>query len=246
MKYAVLSDIHSNYEALKVCLKKFDEIGVDAYAFCGDLVGYGPDPEECTQAVKKLKNLIPVMGNHDMSLFREDFFNWFSDYAKESIIYTQKKLSEDSKKFIYTFPSQYHGKDFSMVHGSFLDPFRDYLLSAEQFVLNLDKWQGSVCFVGHSHVPFIMSYKSNHMPQIDVFLGSDVTIKMLPGLRYMINPGSLGQPRDTNIMASVGVFDSEEHTFRLMRLPYDIDAVQKKMKENNLPSILSSRLKNGT
>lgn len=246
MKYAVFSDIHANYEALSVCLKRLEEIGVDAYAFCGDLVGYGPEPEKCTQAVKKLKNFIPVMGNHDMSLFRDDFFNWFSDYAKESILYTQKQISQDSRNFIETFPAEYHGLDFSMVHGSFLDPFRDYLLSAEQFILNLDRWKGRVCFVGHSHVPFIMSYKTNHMPQIDVFLGSDVTIKMLPGLRYMINPGSLGQPRDTNSMASFGVYDSVANTFRLIRVPYDIESVQKKIEKTGLPHILSSRLKKGT
>ncbi|MBR1979871.1 metallophosphoesterase family protein [Candidatus Proelusimicrobium excrementi] len=245
MKYAVLSDIHSNYEALDVVLRKVDEIGVDGYAFCGDLIGYGPDPEECCQRLMKLKNLIAVMGNHDMSLFREDFFNWFSDYAKQSMLYTAKQLSQKSQEFIKTFAKEYHGKDFSMVHGSFLDPFRDYLLTAEQFVLNLDKWKGNLCFVGHSHVPFIMSYKSNHMPQIDLFLGSDVTLKLLPGIRYMINPGSIGQPRDTNEKASFGIFDSKEQTFRLIRLPYDIKAVQDKIESRGLPTILSTRLKQG-
>ncbi|MDR0953158.1 MAG: metallophosphatase family protein [Elusimicrobiota bacterium] len=245
MKYAVFSDIHSNYEALKVCLKKIEEISVDAYAFCGDLIGYGPSPEECAQAVMKLKNFIPVMGNHDMSLFRSDFFNWFSDYARQSIIYTQKHLSQKSKDFISSFAESYQGKDFAMVHGSFFDPYRDYLLTAEQFILNLDKWQGNLCFVGHSHVPFIMSYKSNHMPQVDVFLGSDVTIKMLPGMRYIINPGSLGQPRDTNSMASFGIFDSAQQTFRLIRLPYDIKTVQKQMQKAALPGILSTRLSHG-
>lgn len=126
MKYAVLSDIHSNYEALDVVLKKVDEIGVDGYAFCGDLIGYGPDPEECCQRMMKLKNFVGVMGNHDMSLFREDFFNWFSDYAKESMLYTAKQLSKKSQDFIKSFGREYHGKDFCMVHGSFLDPFRDY------------------------------------------------------------------------------------------------------------------------
>jgi predicted phosphodiesterase len=245
MKYAVLSDIHSNYEALEAALKRLAPLNIDAYAFCGDLVGYGPDPEICAQTVKKLKNFIPVMGNHDMCLFNNDFFKWFSDYAKESIKFTAAHLSENSKKFIHSFPDQYHGKDFAMVHGSFFDNFRDYLLSAEQFILNLDKWAGSVCFVGHSHVPFIMSYKSDHMPQIDVFLGNDVTIKMMPGLRYMINPGSIGQQRDANHMASFGVYDSEKRTFRLLRAPYDIEAVQKKMRAAKLPDILSNRLTKG-
>jgi len=245
MKYAVMADIHANYEALTAALGKLSRLNVDAYAFCGDLVGYGPDPELCTQTVQKLKGFIPVMGNHDMSLFREDFFKWFSDYAKESIKYTKANISEDSKNFIQTFPDQLHLKDFAMVHGSFFDPFRDYLLSAEQFILNLDKWSGNVCFVGHSHVPFIMSYKSNHMPQIDVFLGTDVTIKMLPGMRYIINPGSIGQPRDGSCMASFGVFDTDKNTFRLLRIPYDIETTQKKIKEAKLPDILSQRLGRG-
>jgi len=246
MKYAVLSDIHSNYEAFDAVLKKIEELGgVDGYAFCGDLVGYGPDPEECCRRMMGLKNLIAVAGNHDMSLFREDFFTWFSDYAKQSMLYTARNISQKSQEFIKTFAKEYHGKDFCMVHGSFLDPFRDYLLSSEQFVLNLDKWKGNLCFVGHSHVPFIMSYKSNRMPQIDLFLGSDVTIKMLPGIRYMINPGSIGQPRDTNAKASFGILDTKQQTFRLIRIPYDIASVQKKIEERGLPEILSKRLGQG-
>jgi len=245
MKYAVLSDIHSNYEALTAVLDKLSHLNVDAYVFCGDLIGYGPDPELCARAAKRLKNFIPVMGNHDKSLFEESFFKWFSDYAKESIRYAKKQLNEDSKKFIQTFPDQFHGKEFAMVHGSFFDPFRDYLLSAEQFVLNLDKWAGPVCFVGHSHVPFIMSAKGGQMPHIDVFLGNDVTIKMLPGVRYVINPGSVGQPRDANQMASFGVYDSERKTFRLLRVPYDVETTQKKIKAAKLPDILSNRLIKG-
>ncbi len=245
MKYAVISDIHSNYEALSVCLKKIEEIGVDGYAFCGDLIGYGPQPLECTQKLMGLKNFIGVLGNHDMSLFRRDFFTWFSDYAKQSIEYTIKHITPEAKDFIASLGTTYHGKDFSIVHGSFIDPFRDYLLSVEQFILNLDKWKGSLCFVGHSHVPFIISYKTNHMPQIDVFLGSDVTIKMLPNVRYMINPGSIGQPRDSNNMASFGILDTEQNTFRLIRLPYDIQSVQKKIEAAGLPRLLSTRLTKG-
>ena len=245
MKYAVLSDIHSNYEALTAALEKLSHFNIDAYAFCGDLIGYGPDPELCAQAVRRLKNLIPVMGNHDMSLFEDDFFKWFSGYAKDSIRYAKAQLTETSKKFIQTFEDQYHGKDFCMVHGSFFNPYRDYLLSAEQFVLNLDKWAGQVCFVGHSHVPFIMSGKNDQMPKIDIFLGDDVTIKMLPGTRYIINPGSVGQPRDANKMASFGVYDSARKTFRLLRVPYDIETTQKKMHAARMPDILSNRLIKG-
>lgn len=245
MKYAVFSDIHSNYEALLVCLKKMQELKVNAYAFCGDLVGYGPNPEECTRVLMRLKNFIGVMGNHDICLFEKEFSRWFSEYATLAMIFTLKNLSSKSKKFIAKFLTEYQGEHFSMVHGSFSDPYRDYLLTPEQFILNLPKWQGNVCFVGHSHVPFVMSYREGHLPQVDVFYGKDVTIKLLPGVRYMINPGSVGQPRDSNNMASFGIFDTEKNTFRLIRLPYDIQAVQEKIEANKLPQILSDRLPKG-
>ena len=101
MKYAVFSDIHSNYEALQVCLKKMQELKVDCYAFCGDLVGYGPDPEACTKALMKIKNLIAIMGNHDICLFKKEFSLWFSEYANLAMIFTLKHLSTKSKNFIY-------------------------------------------------------------------------------------------------------------------------------------------------
>ncbi len=245
MKYAIFSDIHSNYEALKVCLDKMQELKVDGYAFCGDLVGYGPNPEECTKEIMKLKNLIAVMGNHDVCLFNKDFSRWFSDYANKAMVFTSKRLSAKSKKFIANFLTEYQGEHFSMVHGSFSDPYRDYLLTPEQFIMNLPKWQGNICFVGHSHVPFIMSYREGHIPQIDVFYGRDVSIKLMPGVRYMINPGSIGQPRDTNPRASFGIFDTEKRTFRLIRVPYDIKSVQTKIEALKLPQILSDRLPKG-
>ena len=245
MKYAVFSDIHSNYEALKVCLEKMKELKVDGYAFCGDLIGYGPNPEECTKEIMKLKNFIAVMGNHDVCLFNKDLSRWFSEYASKAMIFTSKKLSSKSKKFISSFLTEYQGPHFSMVHGSFSDPYRDYLLTPEQFIMNLSKWEGNVCFVGHSHVPFIMSYREGHIPQIDVFYGRDVSIKLMPGVRYMINPGSVGQPRDTNPLASFGLFDTEKNIFRLIRLPYDIKSVQEKIEALKLPQILSDRLPKG-
>ena len=245
MKYAIFSDIHSNYEALQVCLKKMQELKVDCYAFCGDLIGYGPNPEDCTKALMQLENFVAVMGNHDICLFNKDLSHWFSEYANLAMEFTLKNLSNTSKKFISKFFTEYRGKHFCMVHGSFTDPYRDYLLTPEQFIFNLSKWQGNICFVGHSHVPFIMSCRTGQMPQVDIFYGKDVTIKLLPGVRYMINPGSIGQPRDSNNMASCGIFDTEENTFRLIRLPYDIKAVQQKIEALKLPQILSDRLPKG-
>ena len=245
MKYAVLSDIHANYEALSAVLKKAEELGAMAYVFCGDLVGYGPDPERCTQLVRKTKNFFGVMGNHDYALFHKEANVWFSDYAKISLAYTLKNISAASLRYIQTFPHSFQGKYFALVHGSFIDPFKDYFLSAEQFLRNLPHWKGQLCFVGHSHIPFIMSYLPNHKPKIEVFLGKDVTIEMLPKVRYVINPGSIGQPRDSNCFASFGLVDTKENTFRLIRVEYDIMAVQRRMRDCGLPEFLYTSLKQG-
>jgi predicted phosphodiesterase len=246
MKYAVLSDIHANYEALISVLKKAEELGAVAYVFCGDLVGYGPDPERCTKAIKKIKNFLGVMGNHDYALSHKNALTWFSDYAKISLRYTLKNLSDSSLQFINTFHPSFQGIHFAAVHGSFVDPFRDYLLSADQFMKNLPLWKGNLCFVGHSHIPFVMSYIPNAKPRIDVFLGKDVTIELKPNVRYMINPGSIGQPRDANCLASFGLVDTKENTFRLVRVEYNIAAVQRRMRHCGLPELLYSRLQRGS
>ena len=243
MRYAVLSDIHANYEALVAVLKKAEELGVEAYVFCGDLVGYGPDPERCTQLVMKTKHFFAVMGNHDYALFHKDALSWFSDYAKISLRYTLKNISNASLEYIRQFHESFQGMHFAAVHGSFFNPFRDYLLTIDQFIYNLPLWKGPLCFIGHSHIPFVMSFDKK--PKISVFVGKDVTIKMLPNVRYMINPGSIGQPRDSNNLASFGIVDTKENTFNLVRVEYDIAAVQRRMRHCGLPELLYSRLKKG-
>ena len=120
-----------------------------------------------------------------------------------------------------------------------------FINEQEQFLINLPHWKGPLCFVGHSHIPFVMSYKTNHKPRIEVFIGKDVTIKMLPNVRYMINPGSIGQPRDLNARASFGLIDTKKNTFRLIRVEYNVAAVQKRMKNCGLPEFLYNRLGQG-
>lgn len=245
MIYAVLSDIHANYEALTAVLKKAEELGAEAYVFCGDLVGYGPDPERCTQLIMKTKHFFGILGNHDYALFHKEAKDWFSDYAKISLSYTLKNLSKSSLDYIKTFPVALQGIHFAAIHGSFIDPFRDYLVTAEQFLVNLNYWKGPVCFVGHSHIPFLMSHIQGYAPKIEVFIGKDVTIEMKPNVRYMINPGSIGQPRDLNSRASFGLIDTKLNTFRLVRVEYDVATVQKRMKNCGLPEFLYSRLGQG-
>ena len=185
------------------------------------------------------------MGNHDYALFNKDAHSWFSDYAKISLRYTLKNTSVSSLEYIRTFHRTFQGKHFAAVHGSFIDPFRDYLLSLDQFVKNLPLWKGNICFVGHSHIPFIMSYTPGQNPKINLLPGQDVSFKMLPNTRYMINPGSIGQPRDANCLSSFGLMDTKAKTFRLVRVEYNIAAVQRRMRHCGLPELLYKRLNKG-
>ena len=185
------------------------------------------------------------MGNHDYALFNQEAHSWFSDYAKISLRYTIKNISDDSLDYIRTFHRTFQGNHFSAVHGSFVDPFRDYMLSLNQFVKNLPLWKGNICFIGHSHIPFIMSYTMGEKPKIEVLSGKDVSFKITPNTRYMINPGSIGQPRDANCLSSFGLMDTKTNIFRLIRVEYDIATVQRRMRHCGLPELLYKRLNKG-
>ncbi len=245
MKYAIFSDIHGNYEALKVVLAKMKSMKVDRYFFCGDLVGYGAESEKCAQALMKLDNFKGIMGNHDLSLLDSNMFSWFSSAAISSIMYAKKHFSPKSLEFVSNFKTIHISKTFWAVHGSFTDPFREYLLSPEQFEVNRDKWSGNLCFLGHTHMPLMIVSKPSKFPEVHMIEGDDTTIKLNKTARYMINPGSVGQPRDHNSKASFGIYDSIKNTFRLIRVKYPVASTQEKILKSGLPRILADRLSEG-
>lgn len=244
MRYGVFSDIHGNFEALEACLERLRREKVDEYIFCGDLIGYGPDPEACVQRVAALKKTVSVMGNHDAVFVLPELESFFNREAALSLDYSRSQMSEESVRFVSSLPHSHAGENFTVVHGTPLDPIKEYFSSCVQFRVNYHLWKGQVCFVGHTHLPF---YIRGNDKECGIFLNrqDDFTVKLDEHMRYIINPGSVGKPRDNDTRASFGIWDTDEQTFRFLRQKYDFRPTQRKMQAAKLPSFLVDSLSLG-
>ena len=250
MIYGVFSDVHSNLEALKVVLDFFEEAGVGGYICCGDLVGYGPDPEECVELIRALPKLSLVGGNHDLAVVGRLDLDWFNQYARASVLWTRPKLSAASRLYLEGLSARLETKHLTIAHGTPRNPPEEYLLSQAQFLDNIPSVKSWPLFVGHSHMPLIFRAddpaggrpEGPFIEDVEEVLGRGPDGSFLP---VALNPGSVGQPRDQDRRASCGVFDSKAGTFRVFRLPYDVRAVQAKIRAAGLPEYLALRLDYG-
>jgi len=241
MKIGVFSDVHANLEALEACLARYEKEGVHDFIYCGDTIGYGPDPEACVQKIKSLPLRACVLGNHDAVFVQPEMEALFNKEARNSLNQNKQTLSEESIRFLTGLPAFVHSSEFSVAHGTPADPIKEYLLRRDQFLSNYPLWEGQICFVGHTHLPFFMEGTADFC-HVGVNKSEDLTIPLLDGKRYIINPGAVGKPRDHNTHTSFGIWDTEAHTFRFLREPYDLDITLRKMEEQGLPSFLISSL----
>ena len=242
MRYGVFSDVHGNHVALKAVLDFYRRSGVENFVCCGDIVGYGPQPLECAETLRGLKNLVTVMGNHDAALVGKMDLKWFNPNAAWAIEFARSKCTGQALDFISHLPEKVETKDFTLVHGSPRKPLTEYLLSEGQFTDNADNWTVSPCFIGHSHMPLYFREGDAGVPETD-FLKPAVRLPVKG--RIMLNPGSVGQPRDGDTRASCGIYDSDKKYFELYRVFYDVEGVQQMMAKLKMPSILSERLSFG-
>ena len=244
MRIGVFSDVHSNWEALKVCLARFAKEKVQAYIFCGDIIGYGPDPEKCVRKVLSLPLLACVMVNHDAAFHHpelEAFFNYDAQVALEK---NKNQLKEADIRRLSAFPVRVQKPDFTVVHGTPANPIQEYFTSTGQFRSNYPLWEGRCCFVGHSHMPFCMG--GNAMAASLLLNKKEETLcRLTDRMRYVINPGAVGKPRDKNPHASFGVWDTDARTFRFIRQEYDIKTTLEKMEKLKFPSVLLDSLSVG-
>ncbi len=236
VKLAVFSDIHSNIEALDCVLEKISLENVDGIICCGDIVGYGPEPNECIEKIKRLNDLKIVAGNHDRAAIGLFDVNWFNDNAKAAILWTSSQLTEESKKFLTELPEKIVEENFTAVHGSPREPINEYLIKPSDMQENLQFFETQICFIGHSHYPFV--YTSNG---IYTELRESESIQIVS--KSIINAGSVGQPRDGDNRACFMILEGNEITFH--RVEYDIEKVQNKMREEFLPEALITRLSYG-
>lgn len=241
MRYAVISDIHSNFEALTAVLANIQEQKVQKIICLGDIVGYGPNPNECIDLIKKNCAFI-ITGNHDRACINSLEKENFNRFAKESIEWTVDQLNEESFSFISQHPFHITIDDFYFVHSSPHEPeLWHYVLTIDQAIYNFSYFDEQICFLGHSHVPII--FKEIKGKNYNLY--KDKTLKFSHDDRYLINIGSVGQSRDANPDASYGIIDVERKEYKLCRVAYDIKLTQEKMKDIGLPFFFIDRLTYG-
>ena len=237
MRYAVISDIHGNLEALKAVLSDIESQNVDKIVCLGDVVGYGPWPNECVELIRERADVC-LMGNHDFAAIGREPVEYFNSYARRAILWTIRQLTPESLEFLKQLPFEYIEGDVTFVHSA---PYRPedwtYIISERDALPQFNYLQTRICFVGHSHVAIGVGWKDNRFWSWRVN-GEELQ----PDARYIINVGSVGQPRDGDKRAAYGVYDSERDEFEFRRVEYDVWATQNRMKELGLPQYLIDRL----
>jgi putative phosphoesterase len=244
MKYLIFSDIHSNLEAFEkmLSLKKVQE--VDKFLFLGDLVGYGADPDKTINLYKELENAYAIRGNHDKVISELESSSLFNPVAAFSAEWSKLHINKENMQFLLDLKKgpQVVDRFITICHGSTFDEDY-YVFSMFEAVESIKFMQTSIGFFGHTHFPIIYLLRNE---KIDVVpLNNNTKIKLDPNTRYLINPGSIGQPRDKNPNPSYVIFDSTKREIQFIRFNYNIKKAQKKIREAGLPEILASRLESG-
>jgi predicted phosphodiesterase len=247
MLYGVFSDVHSNREALDAVLTLFEDSGVEGYLCCGDLVGYGPEPEYCLERVRALKNLSVICGNHDLGVLGRLELDWFNPYARAAALWTRDAISQDSRRWLEGLTARLDAPEFTLVHGTPRRPAEEYLLNAAQFRENISGVKVWPLFMGHSHMPIVFRQAEEGIQTLFMEDQQQLSIERKPfGVAPIaFNPGSVGQPRDQDKRACCALYDSEAGTYRVLRVPYDIAGVQRKIRDAGLPEYLALRLAYG-
>jgi len=239
MRVLILSDIHANRVALEAVLA--DASGYEAVWCLGDLVGYGPDPNECVEQVRSLPQLTCLVGNHDKAVLGEVDLGVFNFDASLALRWTRKAVSEETLDYLRRLPEWEQFGEFTLVHGSPREPVWEYIL--DRFIAreNFPLFKTAYCLVGHTHTPVI--YRET-VPSGDCLEEppSYARPRALNGQRLIINPGSVGQPRDSNPQAAYALLDTEALVWEHRRVPYDVLETQRRMRAAQLPERLVQRL----
>ncbi len=231
MKYAIISDIHSNLEALMTVLKEIQKKQVDEIVCLGDVVGYGANPDEVAEIVRN-EVKYTVRGNHDDALYDNGTFSLINSYAKAAITYTRELLSEENYEWLKRLPMTNKIEDVLLVHASPSEPHEwKYIFTQTDAQIELSSFEEKICLIGHTHVPVI--FKKS------VAGGSG------PQVRELINVGSVGQPRDGDNRASFGIIDTGKFTYENLRIEYDYQMAANKIIAAGLPAFLAERLYKG-
>lgn len=243
MRVVIVSDIHSNLvalEAVLVAAGSYDELWN-----LGDTIGYGPRPNECMAAMRERARVM-IAGNHDLACLGLVDLSDFNPEARAANIWNGEQLQPDHRAALEVLPPILPVSErFLVAHGSPRDPVWEYLLTRAQAQENFNRFDQQVCFVGHSHVPLFFQRPAGERAGSPHLPDDGDTLLLRDGTRYMVNPGSVGQPRNQDPRAAFAVLDTEAATVRFRRVEYDIVRTQQEMRAAQLPEPLAARLQYG-
>lgn len=239
MRLAVLSDVHSNLAALEAVRDDMPE--VDEVWVLGDVVGYGPQPNEVIRLLQQM-GARTVLGNHDGAAIGAVDARDFNPDAAEAIRWTAEVIDPNARAYLSALPETRCEGDLTAVHGSPRDPIWEYIVSPQVAASNLDAFQSRHCLFGHTHLPIIFRVDDGRMEVVPATPDSPIRID---AGRTLINPGSVGQPRDGNPQAAYLLLETERQLAEFRRVAYDIGRTQRLMRDVGLPARLAERLSYG-
>ncbi len=229
MRIAIISDIHGNLEALKKTVEVLNDSHVDEIICLGDVVGYGANPNECLALVQETTPYI-LLGNHDEAAIDISKTEYFNPFARVAAEWTNKQLTKENEEFIRNLPHTLERHGLLFVHSSPYAPEEwHYVITVADAQMNFSYFDNPVCFVGHSHVP-------------GMFCEDIWTTEFVAGKKFLINVGSIGQPRDNDWRLSFGVIDTEAWNYTNLRSEYDVQTASDKIRKAGLPKALGERL----
>jgi len=246
MRLMVFSDVHGNLEALQSVLKDAAKRNVHRGIFLGDLVGYGPYPNECIEEVRSLKNCRCLAGNHDVAALWEASPYGMSSSAKEAILWTMEQLSDENKKYLAGLADRLDLADMTFVHANPYNPrgWR-YVMDKKYAMRSFAATRCRNLFIGHSHRPLVITRKHLFSIDLQVMSGS-MNIEASDRKRRIINCGSVGQSRDRDPRSCYLIYDSRTQMLEFHRVTYDIEKTARAIKAADLPASLGRRLLKGT
>jgi predicted phosphodiesterase len=244
MRCAIISDIHANLTAFQAVLQDIEARGGFQRIWClGDIVGYGPDPKECIELLRQYDHIC-VAGNHDWGAIGKIDVDDFNSEAAAACRWTGQQLDQQGVDYLANLPLVTSEGDFTLAHGSPREPIWEYLVSTHVARFSFNYFQTKFCLVGHSHVPMMFELLAPAGDCLVHEFPKDTPLT-LDGNRLIINPGGVGQPRDSDPRASYAIYDSDHNVIWHHRVSYDISSTQQRMREYGLPYGLAARLSHG-
>ncbi len=242
MRYLVISDIHANLTALNAVLA--DAGSFDRIWCLGDLTGYGPDPNECIARLREFP-LTALAGNHDWAVLDRLDLDDFNRDARVACLWTRHHLTPENKAFLASLPVQIELEGYTLVHASPSEPVEEYVLDTLSAEYNFGQFNTAVCLLGHSHWPVaFLQPEAARSLCVQIRPTNNEPFKFNGG-RWIINPGSVGQPRDGNPAAAYAQLDVEEGQWEYRRVAYPVEETQQRMRQHRLPPRLIERLSKG-